>query len=52
MTYTYCKKIIERGNYDKEQMLQKLDVFYLSNRLSDDEYKELLNLASSSNLTN
>ena len=48
--YIYCKKIIEKGNYDKEQILQKLDVFYLNNRLSDDEYKELINMAKGETL--
>lgn len=44
MTYGYCKKIISRGNYDKADMLDKLDVFLLAGRLTDDEYKELVNM--------
>ncbi|MGN0106091.1 MAG: hypothetical protein ACI4A5_00155 [Hominilimicola sp.] len=41
MTYGYCKKIIARGNYDKEEMLDKLDVFLLAGRITDEQYKEL-----------
>lgn len=41
MTYIYCKKIIERGNYDKDDMLMKLDVFLLNNRITQDQYNEL-----------
>lgn len=44
MTYGYCKKIITKGNYDKADMLDKLDVFLLAGRLTDDEYKELVNM--------
>ncbi|MFA9462930.1 MAG: hypothetical protein ACERKN_01430 [Velocimicrobium sp.] len=42
MTYIYCKKIIATGNYDKTDMLDKLDVFLLNNRLEQDQYKELV----------
>lgn len=44
MTYVYCKKIIERGNYNKEEMLNKLDVFLLNNRITEDQYKELVGI--------
>lgn len=42
MTYTYCKRIIMSGNYVKEDMLNKLDVFLLNNRLTQDQYNELV----------
>ena len=42
MTYGYCKKIIASGKYDKNEMKDKLDVFLLANRITDDEYKELV----------
>lgn len=42
MTYTYCKKIIDRGNYDKEDILDKLDVFLLAKRITKEEYNELV----------
>ena len=43
MTYKYCKKIIEKGTYGtKDEMLDKLDVFLLNNRITDAEYNELV----------
>ena len=44
MTYNYCKKIIAGGKYDKEEMMDKLDVFLLAGRISDEQYKELVGL--------
>lgn len=47
ITYTNCKKIIISGSWEKlgyNDMAQKLDVFYLGSRLTEDEYKELMNL--------
>ncbi len=44
MTYTYCKKIIQLGNYEKDDMLNKLDVFLLNNRISAEQYTELSEL--------
>lgn len=44
MTYNYCKKIIANGNYNKDDMLDKLDVFLLAGRITDEQYKELVGL--------
>ena len=44
MTYTYCKKIIENGKYNKAEMLDKLDVFLLNNRITDAQYNELIGM--------
>jgi len=44
MTYIYCKRIIERGNYDKEDMLLKLDIFLLNDRITEEEYNELVSM--------
>lgn len=45
MTYIFCKKIIESGKYgSKEEMLLKLDVFLLNNRITQNEYNELVAL--------
>lgn len=45
MTYTYCKKVIEQGTYGtQEEMMMKLDVFLLNNRISDAQYRELVSL--------
>ena len=44
MTYGYCKKIIASGKYDKNEMKDKLDIFLLANRITDEQYKELTQL--------
>ena len=41
MTYTYCKSIIERGKFDAQEMKDKLDVFLLADRISQEQYTEL-----------
>lgn len=48
MTYIYCKKVIENGTYGtKEEMLEKLDVFLLNNRITQEQYNELVELLNS-----
>lgn len=44
MTYNLCKRIIQNGNYVKEDMLLKLDVFLLNNRITQEQYNELVEL--------
>jgi hypothetical protein len=44
MTYTLCKKLITSGNYEKDDMLNKLDVFLLNDRINDAQYNELVTL--------
>ena len=48
MTYTTCKKVIEnqmkKGTLDVESMTAKLDVFLLADRISEEEYNELLRM--------
>ena len=46
MTYIYCKRIIESGNYNKIPMTAKLDVFLLCERITIDEYNELVEIMS------
>ena len=47
-TYTQAKKIIEGGRYEsKEAMIEILDVFLMGNRITADEYKELVELLES-----
>ena len=38
------EKIITRGLYTQDDMLQKLDVFYLTNTLTDQEYNTLYDM--------
>ena len=47
MIYRLCKKLIEGGNYTYEDMLNKLDVFLLGNRITIEQYKELKELMDS-----
>ncbi|WP_193744809.1 hypothetical protein [Geomicrobium sp. JCM 19037] len=44
MTYTTCKRLIANGNYEKEDLKMKLDIFLLNDRVSEAEYNELINL--------
>jgi hypothetical protein len=51
MTYKLLKRIIQRGNYDKESMMQKLDVFLLADRITTEEYQELVEMINASDST-
>ena len=42
--YNLCKKMIITGNYEKEDMLSKLDIFLLKNRITEEQYTELIDL--------
>ena len=42
MLYRTLKRMIERGNI--QGMAEKLDVFYASDKITVDEYKELVGL--------
>lgn len=44
MTYINCKTLIEVGRYEKNDMLNKLDVFLLNDRITQMEYEELIDL--------
>lgn len=47
-TYQLCRRVIENNVYGtKEEMLNKLDVFLLNNRLTEAEYNELVGLLNS-----
>jgi hypothetical protein len=43
-TYEMCKILIQKGRYEKNDMLRKLDIFLLGNRITEEEYKELVEL--------
>lgn len=44
MTYARVKRLIENGTYDKEDMTKKLDVFLLADRITEEQYQELIAL--------
>lgn len=45
MTYKLCVTVINKGTYGtKEEMAEKLDVFILNNRITQEEYNSLMSL--------
>lgn len=48
MTYRNCKKLIEAGRYEYDDMMNKLDVFLLGDRVTQAEYTELVGLMDNS----
>ena len=44
MTYNMLYKLILKGNYDKEDMLTKLDTFFANGRITQAQYMELLEM--------
>lgn len=44
MTYRNCKKLIENGRYEYSDMMNKLDVFLLGDRITQAEYEELVKM--------
>lgn len=44
MTYERCKKLIQNGSYEQEDMLKKLDVFLLADRITTKQYNELVGM--------
>lgn len=49
MTYKLMKRIIEKGGYDRENTLLKLDVFLMADRITPEEYQELVELMGEEN---
>lgn len=43
-TYKTLKKVLETGNKNGVVTEEKLDVFLIGNRLTEEEYKELLDM--------
>lgn len=44
ITYRNCKKLIENGRYEYSDMMNKLDVFLLGDRITQAEYEELVKM--------
>ena len=44
MTFDRLKKLIENGNYVKEDLLNKMDIFLLCHRITNENYQELLKM--------
>ena len=43
-TYDFCKLVIEKKAYDRADILEKLDLFYLRDRITKEQYEELVDL--------
>lgn len=50
MTYQICKKLIEAGKING--LADKLDVFLLNNRITDQQYNELMKLITGEDYEN
>lgn len=44
MIYNLLKKKIERGSFNREELITKMDVYLLNNRITNDNYTELVAL--------
>ena len=44
MTYLRLKKLIQNVTYVKETLMNQLDVFLMANRITEEQYNELLDL--------
>lgn len=55
MTYTYCKKVIDNTTYknqaQKAEMQQKLDVFLLNDRITQEQYTDIAELLVAKEIT-
>ena len=47
MIYGLLKRMITTGNYEKEDMQNKLDIFFAVNRITEEQYLELTELINS-----
>ena len=47
MIYPLLKRMITTGNYEKEDMQNKLDIFFAVNRITEEQYLELTELINS-----
>jgi hypothetical protein len=47
MIYQLCKRLIQMGKI--EGLIEKIDVFYLANRITKEEYEELIQLIGGNN---
>lgn len=44
LTYRVAKSMINGENYEYNDMMKKLDIFLLGNRITDEQYNELVGL--------
>jgi len=46
MIYTLLKRVILSGNYDKADILNKLDIYLFYGRITEEQYMELVALVN------
>jgi hypothetical protein len=46
MAYKLMKRIIERGGYNKDDVMDKLDAFLAADRITTEQYQELVALVN------
>lgn len=44
MIYKMLKTKIERGTYDKDDLLKKMDLYLLKDRITEEQYNELFSM--------
>lgn len=44
MIYKMLKTKIERGTYDKDDLLKKMDLYLLKDRITEEQYNELFGM--------
>lgn len=44
MIYNLLESKIERGNFNREELLKKMDVYLLNDRITQDDYSKLVAL--------
>ena len=47
MIYQLLKRMIVTGNYEKDDMQNKLNIFFAVNQITEEQYLELTNLINS-----
>ena len=46
MTYERLKKVIRNGKYNKDAIMNQLDVFLMNNRITSEQYQELVSMVN------
>lgn len=51
MIYNLCKRLIESGYYNTDSMMDKLDIYLLTDRITSEQYNELVEMVRSGTAT-
>lgn len=50
MTYDFCRIVIEKKVLTRADLLEKLDIFYMRDRISREQYEELVAMVEEAEL--